>query len=57
MWSSMPIFSFLGYTLGELFKKTWQLTTNLKTNKFDILYIIQCVEKKKLLVRHNMVAK
>ena len=37
--------------------KTWQLTTNLQTNKFDFLYIIRCVEKKNLLVRHDKVSK
>ena len=32
--------------------KTWQLT-----NEFDFLYIKRCVQKKKLLVRHNKVSK
>ena len=37
--------------------KIWQLTTNLQASEFDFLYIKRCVDKKKLLVRHNKVAK
>ena len=38
-------------------KKIWQLTRNLQTNQFDFLYINDVLRRKKLLVRHNKVAK
>ena len=43
MWWSMSIFSFIGHTLTELYGKNWELTANVKTNKFDFLYIEQCL--------------
>ena len=50
---SMSIFSFIGYTLRELFKKPdkWQQI------EFDFAYVKRYVEKKKLLARYNKVAK
>ena len=47
MWPSMPISSFIGYTLTELFRKPDDWRQIYKTNEFDFLYIKRCVEKKK----------
>ena len=59
LWSSMPSFSFIGYTLTELSRKSDNWRQIYKTNEFDFLYLYikRCVEKKKILVRHNKVAK
>ena len=56
----MPFFSFLGYTLMELFRKP--TIDDKLINKRVRLFINQMiylrrVEKKKILTRHNKVAK
>ena len=56
MWWSMPIFSFMWYTLTEVFWKTdnwWQIYEQRSST-----FIYQTIwPKKKLLLPHNKVAK
>ena len=46
MWISMPIFSFIGYTLTELFWKSDNWQQIYKQTSSTFLYIKRCVEKK-----------
>ena len=56
----MPIFSFIGYTLTELFRKPDNLRQIYKQTSLTFIHqtmYLKRVEKKKILRRHNKVAK
>ena len=56
-WYSMPIFSFIGYTLTELFRKpdNWRQIYKQTSSTFNTSndMSLKHVEKKQLLRRHN----
>ena len=55
----MSIFNFIGYTLTEPFRKSdnWRQIYKQRSSTFYKWNDVKCVEKKKLLGRHNKVAK